>query len=442
MISVCEEVAESALKGADVQELTSVFARTIKKTIVLLNPAFELRCQAVGHMADAAAFSWDPKDRGLARWLSSLASARRPLRVPAIPGSVLSRACLATPVTVGETMLGYLLIIESGEGQDVDVDLLIASYVGTLFALTLAHERTSTDLGRRYQAAVVDSLISGHFLDAEDARRKASSIGLANDQPYRIAVIRLRAEPLSDHAPALPTPEVEDLIGVLESQSGAIGVRRGSGAAVLLPETSETTAGHDQIASAIRSALAKTTARQPRLLDSGPTCGLSESTCGPDRAPRLLRQAETAVEIGVRIGRAGHVIPYDSLGIYRLLLQIGDIPQLWDFAEEVLGSVINYDATHTVGLISTLSVYFSQRDSVKRTARRLQVHANTVSYRIRRIEQLSSLDLTDPDDRLLAHVAIKIVESQRADTGPDRLAAQRANSKKPRSGADAERARR
>jgi DNA-binding PucR family transcriptional regulator len=34
-------------------------------------------------------------------------------------------------------------------------------------------------------------------------------------------------------------------------------------------------------------------------------------------------------------------------------------------------------------------------------------------YRIQRIEQLASLDLTNPDHRLSAHVATKIVESQR-----------------------------
>jgi DNA-binding PucR family transcriptional regulator len=34
-------------------------------------------------------------------------------------------------------------------------------------------------------------------------------------------------------------------------------------------------------------------------------------------------------------------------------------------------------------------------------------------YRIQRIEQLASLDLTNPEHRLSAHVATKIVESQR-----------------------------
>ena len=55
----------------------------------------------------------------------------------------------------------------------------------------------------------------------------------------------------------------------------------------------------------------------------------------------------------------------------------------------------------------------NQHESLKQTARILRVHVNTVSYRIQRIEQLTTLDMADPDDRLVAHVAVKIVESRK-----------------------------
>jgi PucR C-terminal helix-turn-helix domain len=37
---------------------------------------------------------------------------------------------------------------------------------------------------------------------------------------------------------------------------------------------------------------------------------------------------------------------------------------------------------------------------------------NTVAYRVARIEAIIGLDLGDPDDRLVAHIAVKIIESQ------------------------------
>jgi purine catabolism regulator len=144
------------------------------------------------------------------------------------------------------------------------------------------------------------------------------------------------------------------------------------------------------------------------------TCGLSELTERPELAPRALLQAQHAIDLGIRIGRAGQTISYSELGIYRLLLQIPDMHQLWQFAEDVLGPLIDYDARHKVDLVGTLSIYLKQHESLKQTARVLRVHVNTVSYRIQRIERLTSLDLANPDHRLSAHVAAKIIESRKA----------------------------
>jgi PucR family transcriptional regulator, purine catabolism regulatory protein len=128
--------------------------------------------------------------------------------------------------------------------------------------------------------------------------------------------------------------------------------------------------------------------------------------------PQLYRDAGHAIEIANRISCFGRVVSYRDLGIYRLLLQIGDERRLTSFAESILGPVIRYDATHKLALIDTLSVFLNQRESLKQAARRLHVHANTVTYRLQRIEQLIPLRLSDPDDRLLAHVAVKILELQ------------------------------
>ncbi len=63
-----------------------------------------------------------------------------------MPGSALACGCLAIPVIVGEATLGYLLVLDE---TAADVDLMVASYAATLFALTLARTQTSLELGRR-----------------------------------------------------------------------------------------------------------------------------------------------------------------------------------------------------------------------------------------------------------------------------------------------------
>jgi hypothetical protein len=420
MTAVCDRVADAALRGADAAELAGVFAQMIRKTVVLLDPEVGLHTRVPGGDPDGTGLPWEPAEPSVARLLRALAAERRPLRVPPVPGSALARGCLAMPVTAGDTALGYLLVLDESDVADPDdADLIITSYAATLFALTLAREQTTLELGLRYQGTVLDSLVCGHFLDRHDACSKAGELGVADAQPFRIAVARVMS---GARPPDASRPRDGDaahrLMARLAVSARSPFVVRGSELVVILPEP-EPPVGRAVRGPGGHGAPLDVLAGRLRDRPAGPelTCGVSEPTQQPERAPQALRQAEQAIELGIRLGRAGQLIRYEELGIYRLLLQIGDMHQLWRFAEDVLGPLIGYDATHKVDLIGTLSAYLNQHESLKQTARVLRVHVNTVAYRVQRIGQLTSLDLADADDRLIAHVAVKIIESQRAGDG-------------------------
>jgi hypothetical protein len=397
-MAVCDELADAALGGADPVRLTEVFARLVGKRIVLLDTAFRLRAQAGG--SDSLwGLRWNRTDPSVDRLLRALEAARRPLRIPAIPGSLLDQACLVAPVVVRETSLGYLLVLDevtSGNGygaQPDDAEFLTVTYAATLFALTLAHEQTSAELDLRYRSSVVDALVSGHFLDAQDARRKARSLGLDDDAPLRVAMLR--------PAPSAPGCASGDR-GAGNWAQQIASIVPGAGAAVRDGALAVIVPG-DPSADAL-SAMCR--------LGPGVTCGVSELVESPELLPRGVRQAERAIDLGLRLGRAGQPVRYEELGVYRLLCTIGDMRQLMGFARDVLGPLLDYDTEHRAELVHTLSVYLHHHGSHKQSARMLHLHTNTVAYRVARIEAISGLDLGDPDDRLVAHVAVKIIESQ------------------------------
>ena len=60
--------------------------------------------------------------------------------------------------------------------------------------------------------------------------------------------------------------------------------------------------------------------------------------------------------------------------------------------------------------MKTLSVYLRENGSLQRAARLLHVHPNTVTYRLNRIEEITGLDLGQYRDRLMAQVALEIVD--------------------------------
>lgn len=59
-------------------------------------------------------------------------------------------------------------------------------------------------------------------------------------------------------------------------------------------------------------------------------------------------------------------------------------------------------------LRSTLDMWFAQNGHPVATAKALQIHRNTLDYRLRQISNLTGLDLSNTDDRLLLYVALQL----------------------------------
>ena len=58
----------------------------------------------------------------------------------------------------------------------------------------------------------------------------------------------------------------------------------------------------------------------------------------------------------------------------------------------------------------TLVAWFSHNVQPSLTAKALFIHRNTLEYRLNRISELTGLDLSSFDDRLLLYVALQLDE--------------------------------
>ena len=65
-----------------------------------------------------------------------------------------------------------------------------------------------------------------------------------------------------------------------------------------------------------------------------------------------------------------------------------------------LGILADYDARHGGDLLNTLQAYLMHERNLIQTARALYIHRNSLVYRVRRITELTGLNLDDPDQRL------------------------------------------
>ena len=59
-------------------------------------------------------------------------------------------------------------------------------------------------------------------------------------------------------------------------------------------------------------------------------------------------------------------------------------------------------------LVLTLETFLDHAGDVKQTAAELWLHRTSLYYRLRRIEEITGVDLTRGEDRLLCHVALRL----------------------------------
>ena len=72
-----------------------------------------------------------------------------------------------------------------------------------------------------------------------------------------------------------------------------------------------------------------------------------------------------------------------------------------------MGPVMYYDREHGTQLLETLSTYMRCNGNIPEVAALLHVHKHTVRYRLRRVTELTGLDVTKFDDAAQLYLAVR-----------------------------------
>jgi DNA-binding PucR family transcriptional regulator len=139
--------------------------------------------------------------------------------------------------------------------------------------------------------------------------------------------------------------------------------------------------------------------------------GLSRAVTAAGALPAALRQGHIALS-AVNPGN-GPAVVFDELGVLQFLVASSGGGELYNYADSVLGPVMVYDAEHNTELVTTLDRYLDFGCNASRAARALHVHPKSLAYRLRRIGEISGLDLNTREDRLNVELALRILDPAR-----------------------------
>ena len=124
-----------------------------------------------------------------------------------------------------------------------------------------------------------------------------------------------------------------------------------------------------------------------------------------------LRNTADEAFSALRAAKAGGITNklhhFDRLGFARALIRWYEVDDVRATIDELLAPLAELGENKIGEAVRTLRTYLDSGQNVKLTAHRLQVHRNTVRYRINRILDALEVDLTDPEQRLLVELGTR-----------------------------------
>ncbi len=408
LVSIHDRLGALVLHGADVASVTRMLSDLVGRRVLLLDALL----QVVALAPSSDEFEWAPRQGYVRALLATLARERRPLRVPPMLDFGVDASCVLAPVAVGDAILGYLAILapaEEGAGPGDDLDLQIVQHAANVYALSMMRERMAADVARQLKDELFEGLLLGRTQDERVARERAMRLGYRPEMVYRVLmVVAVSGEAVGDERPETIAQRrrlLESLAELSQRRSPEAFVTvRDDELVVLLPEDDD---ARDLGRAAVQQAASLVPDWRVMVGVGGPSTSASAIA-------RSYAQARRALETAQRFGNQGDVVVFEDLGLYRLLFHVSDPSELRGFTDHVLGQLVEYDQRHNADFVRTLEAFLDHNGNLQATARELNLHVNSVAYRMQRIRAIAGLDFEHSEDRLLAQVALKILNGSRA----------------------------
>lgn len=322
---------------------------------------------------------------------------------------------------VRETVLSdWLLAVEADAGDWPEERLDLLQGVTQLIAVERDRRDAARTVRRRLAQEVLELVQTGAAPAEIAARlRVAAPVllpGLGAAPHWQVVVARVEwqdgeleggpvAQSLLEEIlvdPLATGPEPSDRIAVAHTGDEAI-------ALVPLPAVSTE---HDGSEAGILADALLASVRDPLSAgldgDGRVTLGVSAAVHSAEGLRGALEEARHARRVAAarpgRVCAAGH----QELASHVLLLPFVPDDVRRAFTARLLDPLRDYDRRHRAELIPTLEAFLDCDGSWTRCATRLHLHVNTLRYRVGRIEQLTSRDLSRLEDKLDFFLALRM----------------------------------
>lgn len=288
---------------------------------------------------------------------------------------ILSVARLNTPFT------------ESDKG-------IIAQTTG-LFCVRLSQEKKLAEIELRLKGNFVEDLVFARYSNPESIIGRARALNYNIMVPHRVLIVTIEnIKQLEVHIGNDPLSVKADILKMIQScinQSGKGMVIVSKDEFVLIVQQNKA----DNDIKDIKAMAEKLVADAEALLKAKMYVGIGSLCNKLFDFSESYHTAKRALEIGEYMITEGRVRSFNQFRIHALFLSTLKPKELYDYAREQLEALLIYDREHGTELLKTMQEFLYLRNNVEGTARAINMSVSGLKYRLKKIEKILGIDLSD-----------------------------------------------
>ncbi|MFO7538168.1 MAG: helix-turn-helix domain-containing protein [Chloroflexota bacterium] len=407
-LQMYRQLAEMSREGQGIQAMTDFMANLTGKIVVVQDKRLEVQAiswphdleinitelqQAISQRDDLPAILRNRKAAARARqshWQQILTLSDN-------TAATIKMGRIIAPIISGDRARGYLSVVGIADELDL-LDSLVVEYGAAAYALEMAKAKAVSEAKKSLRGDFLEGVLAG-TLPSQEMERLSGRLDHDTQQPHAILAFTW----VGEDAPS-PRSLETTLSWLLHNHNRPALVHIYGGKYVVVFQALKDSADMESAKELGRRLREQVESEYPeqKLIGgiSGPAHSLTEW-------PTVYSKALQAMQLGQRLKLSNRVVDFDSLGVFRLLAELENIPAVQRFADQVIGPLADYDRDHRGSLIQTLDAYFTHHANISQTAESLFVHRNTLLYRLDRIQELTQQDLNQSDMRLALHLSLK-----------------------------------
>lgn len=412
-LTLQQRLVKQVLLDRGPRGVSQELAHLLDRPVVLQDHLFRV----IAGAAPGGAGGWEelalPRDETvrpkLARLLERIRATGRAAPVPS--GAFDGPARLVVPIRIGRETSGYLIL--PLEGRLASLDRALIEVASTGVALEFAKLRAQVEVEHRLRGDVVTDLVTGAYASPDSISARAAQLGYDLSEPRDVIVLRIDgfeavAARLGETRALDLKRRLFDAVQAMVSARSPTSMVAGQNEAVIVlaAQAPKRRGGFGEREPGVIAGELKEELRI-QLPDVAVSASIGDRCSAPGDYSDSFRLAQGALNAMAKLDRRDQVIDARKLGVYRLLITAADPGELRDFANRVLGPLLDGN-DHRRELLDTLRAYVDSGFNQREAARRSFVHFNTVAYRLRRIEELLGLDLDDPQALLDLTFALRV----------------------------------